>query len=242
MKTITLMEMLKAGVHFGHKTSLWNPKMSQYIFTQRNNIHILDLEKTHQKLNEALNFAKDIASKGGNVLFVGTKRQAKEEVRKAAESCGMPYVVTRWLGGTFTNFRTIQKTIKKMEKYEKMIADGEISKYTKKEQLMIARELEKMKSFFSGIKDMKKLPDAIFVLDSKYDHIPVEEARQSKVKVIGLVDTNSDPTKIDFVIPSNDDAIKVIAFMASTMAEAINEGKAKYGQTIVTAERAEIKA
>jgi small subunit ribosomal protein S2 len=162
---------------------------------QRNNIHILDLEKTKNKLTEALEFAKETASMGGTILFVGTKRQAKEEVRKAAESCGMPYVVTRWLGGTFTNFRTIQRTIKKMERYEKMIADGEISKYTKKEQLMIAREVEKMKTFFSGIKEMKKLPEAIFVLDTKYDHIPVEEARQSKVKVIGIVDTNSDPTK-----------------------------------------------
>src|SRR3989344_4377478 len=200
MRNITLMEMLKAGVHFGHKKSLWNPKMAPYIFTTRNGIHILDLEKTHTKLAEALDFAREIAAKGGTILFVGTKRQAKEEVRKAAESCGMPYVVTRWLGGTFTNFRTIQRTIKKMEKYEKMIESNEISKYTKKEQLMIKRELEKMKSFFSGIKDMKKLPDAIFVLDTKYDHIPVEEARQTKVKVVGLVGTNSDPTKVDFVI------------------------------------------
>jgi len=233
MKPITLMDMLKAGVHFGHKKSLWNPKMSSYIYATRNNIHILDLEKTKNKLNDALNFARDTAARGGSILFVGTKRQAKEEVRKAAESCSMPYVVTRWLGGTFTNFRTIQRTIKKMEKYEKMIADGEIKKYTKKEQLMIAREVEKMKTFFSGIKEMKKLPDAIFVLDTKYDHIPVEEARLSKVKVIGLVDTNADPTKIDYIIPSNDDAIKVISFMAQTMAEAINEGRNKMAQNIM---------
>ncbi len=234
MRNISLMEMLKAGVHFGHKTSLWNPKMAPFIYTQRNNIHILDLEKTKQKLNDALDFAQDVASKGGSILFVGTKRQAKEEVRRAAESCGMPYVVTRWLGGTFTNFRTIQRTIKKMERYERMMADGEIKKYTKKEQLMIGREVEKMKNFFSGIKDMKKLPDAIFVLDTKYDHIPVEEARLSKVKVIGLVDTNSDPTKIDYVIPSNDDAIKVISYMAAVMAEAINEGRSKMATTIMT--------
>ncbi len=234
MRTINLMEMLKAGVHFGHKTSLWNPKMAPFIYTQRNNIHVLDLEKTRTKLNDALNFARDLAARGGTILFVGTKRQAKEEVRKAAESAGMPYVVTRWLGGTFTNFRTIQRTIKKMEKYEKMIESNEISKYTKKEQLMIKRELEKMKNFFSGIKDMKKLPDAIFVLDTKYDHIPVEEARQTKVKVVGLVDTNSDPTKVDYVIPSNDDAIKVITFMAQVMAEAVNEGKTKFAQTVVT--------
>ncbi|HEX9502748.1 MAG TPA: 30S ribosomal protein S2 [Patescibacteria group bacterium] len=233
MKTINLMEMLKAGVHFGHKTSLWNPKMASYIYTQRNNIHILDLEKTRKKLTEALNFAKETVARGGTVLFVGTKRQAKEEVRKAAESCNMPYVVTRWLGGTFTNFRTIQRTIKKMEKMEKMIESGEIKKYTKKEQLMIAREVEKMKTFFSGIKDMKKLPEAIFVLDTKYDHIPVEEARQSKVKVIGLVDTNSDPTNVDYMIPSNDDAIKVISYMTSVMADAINEGRNNMAQTIM---------
>src|SRR5258708_41344 len=233
MKTINLMEMLKAGVHFGHKTSLWNPKMASYIYTQRNNIHILDLEKTRLKLNEALNFAKEVVAKGGTILFVGTKRQAKEEVRKAAEAANMPYVVTRWLGGTFTNFRTIQRTIKKMEKLEKMMETGEIKKYTKKEQLMIAREVEKMKTFFSGIKDMKKLPDAIFVLDTKYDHIPVEEARLSKVKIIGLVDTNADPTNVDYMIPSNDDAIKVIAYMTSVMADAINEGRNNMAQTIM---------
>ena len=241
MRNITLMEMLKAGVHFGHKKSLWNPKMASYIFTTRNSTHIFDLEKTKLKLHEALNFAKSVTAAGGTVLFVGTKRQAKEEVRKAAESCGMPYVVTRWLGGTFTNFRTIQRTIKKMDRYEKMIADGEIKKYTKKEQLMIARELEKMKTFFSGIKDMKKLPEAIFVLDSKYDHIPVEEARQSKVKVIGIVDTNSDPTKVDYVIPSNDDAIKVISFMAQAMAEAVNDGRSQIVHVAPLAEPAATK-
>jgi small subunit ribosomal protein S2 len=228
------MDMLKAGVHFGHKKSLWNPKMAPYIYTTRNGIHILDLEKTKSKLNDALSFAKDVASKGGIILFVGTKRQAKEAVRKAATSCGMPYIVTRWLGGTFTNFRTIQRTIKKMERLEKMIADGEIGKYTKKEQLMIKREVEKMRTFFSGIKDMKKLPEAIFVVDTKYDHIPVEEAKQSKVKVVGLVDTNSDPTKVDYVIPSNDDATKVIVFMTEAMANAVSEGRGQMADNIVT--------
>ena len=232
------MEMLKAGVHFGHKTSLWNPKMSSYIYTQRNNIHILDLEKTKQRLSAALDFVRDVASRGGLVLFVGTKRQAKDEVRRAAESCGMQYVVTRWLGGTFTNFKTIQKTIKKMERLEKLIENGEITKYTKKEQLMIKREVEKMKTFFSGIKDLKRLPEAIFVLDVKYDHIPVTEAKQSKVKVIGLVDTNSDPDNVDYVIPSNDDAIKVISYMANAVAEAVAEGRSKFVQNVVTSEKA----
>ncbi|MBI4363640.1 MAG: 30S ribosomal protein S2 [Candidatus Doudnabacteria bacterium] len=236
MRDITLMEMLKAGVHFGHRTSLWNPKMKPYIFTQRNNIHIFDLEKTKQKLDAAVKFAKDLASKGGIILFVGTKRQAKGEVKKAAEAAGMPYVTTRWLGGTFTNFKTIQRTIKKMERLERLVEGGEIAKYTKKEQLMIKREIEKMKNFFSGIKEMKRLPDAIFVLDVKYDKIPVKEANQTGVKVIGLVDTNADPTGVDYVIPSNDDAIKVISFMASVMAEAIHEGKAKFAETVAVAE------
>lgn len=240
MKNITLMEMLKAGVHFGHKKSLWNPKMASYIFTTRNNIHILDLEKTRKKLLEALEYAKSVASRGGTVMFVGTKRQAKEVVKAAAESCGCPYVVTRWLGGTFTNFRTIQRSIKKMERYEKMIESGEISKYTKKEQLMIKREVEKMGSFFSGIKDMKKLPDAIFVLDVKYDKIPVTEAKATKVKVIGVVDTNADPTFVDYMIPSNDDAIKVIQFMANVFAEAIKEGKASAASPVVVTESAAI--
>lgn len=232
MKNINLMEMLKAGVHFGHKTSSWNPKMAPFIFTQRNNIHILDLEKTRLKLIDALNFAKDVAARGGTVLFVGTKRQAKDVVRKAAESCGMPYVVARWLGGTFTNFRTIQRTIKKMEKFEKLINDGEISKYTKKEQLMIKRDYEKLKVFFSGIKEMKKLPEAIFVSDVKYDHIPVKEAKLAKVKIIGVVDTNSDPSGIDYMIPANDDAIKVIQLISTAVADAVNEGRAQL--TVIT--------
>ncbi len=240
MKSITLMEMLKAGVHFGHKKSLWNPKMASFIFTTRNNIHILDLEKTRKKLLEALEYAQEVASKGGSILFIGTKRQSKDAVKSAAEAAGMPYVVTRWLGGTFTNFRTIQRSIKKMDKYEKMIESGEISKYTKKEQLMIKRELEKMKSFFSGIKEMKKLPDAVFVLDVKHDNIPVKEARASKVKVIGVVDTNSDPTEVDYLIPSNDDAIKVIQFLAAAFAEAINEGKANAASPVVVTESAAI--
>ncbi|MBI2356281.1 MAG: 30S ribosomal protein S2 [Candidatus Doudnabacteria bacterium] len=240
MKNITLMEMLKAGVHFGHKKSLWNPKMAPYIFTTRNNIHIFDLEKTKKKLMEALQFASDTAFRGGTILFVGTKRQAKDAVRKAAEACGMPYVVERWLGGTFTNFRTIQRTIKKMEKYEKMTESGEISKYTKKEQLMIKREIEKMKLFFSGVREMKKLPDAIFVFDVKYDNIPVKEASASKVKVVGLVDTNADPSLVDYVIPSNDDAIKVIEFMGTALSEAINEGKSKAAAAVMVSEQAAI--
>lgn len=226
MKEITLPELLKSGAHFGHQTSRWNPKMSQYIFTVRNNIHILDLEKTRAKLLDAMTFAKEVAAKGGLVLFVGTKRQSKDAVRNAAIASGMPYVTTRWLGGTFTNFRTIQKSIKKMERYETQKASGELDQhYTKKERLMVDRELAKMKILFEGIKDMKKLPEAIFVFDINHDEIAFTEARKSKVKIIGIVDTNSNPDGVDYPIPSNDDAIKTVQLIAQAMADAILEGK-----------------
>jgi small subunit ribosomal protein S2 len=226
MKDITLSELLKSGAHFGHQKSRWNPKMAPFIFTVRNNIHILDLAKTREKLLAAMNFAKDVASKGGTILFVGTKRQSKDHVRKAAVASGMPYVVTRWLGGTFTNFRTIQKTIKKMERYENLKATGELEKnYTKKERLLIERELVKLKTLFEGIKDLRKLPEAIMVFDINYDEIAVTEARKSKVKIIGVVDTNSDPEGIDYPIPSNDDAIKAIGLVAEAISDAVQDGK-----------------
>lgn len=229
MKDIQLPDLLKSGAHFGHQTSRWNPKMKPYIFTVRNNIHIMDLEKTRSKLLDAMTFVKETAAKGGVVLFVGTKRQSKEAVKNAAIAAGMPYVVTRWLGGTFTNFRTIQKTIKKMERYENMKASGELEKnYTKKERLMIERELVKMKTLFEGIKDMRKLPEAIVIFDVSYDRIALEEARKSKVKVVGLVDTNSDPDGVDYVIPSNDDAIKAIQFIADALSGAIVDGKKNF--------------
>lgn len=226
MKDIQLSDLLKAGAHFGHQTSRWNPKMKPYIFTVRNNIHIMDLEKTRSKLMDAMTFVRDVAAKGGLVLFVGTKRQSKTAVRNAAIAAGMPYIVTRWLGGTFTNFRTIQKTIKKMEKYEGMIATGELEKnYTKKEKLMIERELVKMKTLFEGIKEMRKLPEAIIIFDVKHDEIAFEEAKKSKVKIVGLVDTNSSPDNVDYVIPTNDDAIKAVQYVADALADAVAEGK-----------------
>lgn len=226
MKDVSLSDLLKSGAHFGHQTSRWNPKMKPYIYTVRNDIYILDLAATRKKLLEAMAFVKDVAQKGGTVLFVGTKRQAKAEVKAAAQACGMPFVVTRWLGGTFTNFRTIQKTIKKMEKYESQKATGEMEKnYTKKERLMIERELVKMHSLFEGIKDMRKLPEAVVILDVKYDEIALIEAQKSNVKIVGVVDTNSSPDKIDYVIPSNDDAIKVISLIAQALSGAIVEGK-----------------
>jgi small subunit ribosomal protein S2 len=236
MKDITLLELLKSGAHFGHTTSRWNPKMKPYIFTVRNNIHILDLEKTKKALIKAAKFAQDLSGQGKTLLFVGTKRQGKDIVKKTALACGMPYVNVRWLGGTFTNFKTIQKTIRKMEKLEAQKASGELeSHYTKKERLMIEREIEKLKKLFEGIQNMKKLPDAIFVSDVKHDSIAVTEARKSKVKIIGLVDTNCSPEGIDYPIPCNDDATKVIDLMCGIISEAVVEGRST--QTMVVKEQ-----
>lgn len=226
MRDVTLLELLKTGAHFGHTTSRWNPKMKPYIFTTRNNIHILDLEQTKKALEKAAKFAKELSGRGGTLLFVGTKRQSKEILKAAAIAAGMPYVNVRWLGGTFTNFKTIQKTIRKLEKLESQKASGELEQhYTKKERLMVEREIEKMKKLFEGIQNMKKLPDAIFVTDVKHDAIAVKEAQKSKVKIIGLVDTNCSPENIDYPIPCNDDATKVIELMTSIIAEAVTEGR-----------------
>lgn len=229
MKDISLLELLKSGAHFGHKTSRWNPKMKPYIFTVRNDIHILDLEKTRQGLLKAASFASDVAGKGGIILFVGTKRQARDIVRVQAEAAGMPYVTVRWLGGTFTNFKTIQRTIRKLEKLQELKASGELeTKYTKKERLLIEREIEKLKKLFEGIKGMKRLPDAIFVTDVNYDEIAVKEAKKQGVKIIGVVDSNSSPEGVDCVIPCNDDATQAIALVSTIIAEAVNEGRNRY--------------
>jgi len=226
MKDISLLELLKSGAHFGHTTSRWNPKMKPYIFTTRNNIHILDLEKTKIALMKAAQFAKEVAAKGGTVLFIGTKKQAKDILKNAAIACGMPYVNVRWLGGTFTNFRTIQKTIRKLEKLESMKASGELeSHFTKKERLMVEREIEKLKKLFEGIASMKKIPEAIFVTDVKHENIAVKEAQKSKVKIIGLLDTNCDPTEIDYPIPCNDDATKAIELMCNFISGSIQEAR-----------------
>ena len=223
MREITLLELLKSGAHFGHTTSRWNPKMKPYIFTVRNDIHILDLEQTKKALIKATKFAQDVAGKGGTILFVGTKRQSKATLQAAAKACNMPYVNVRWLGGTFTNFRTIQKTIRKLENLK---ASGELqSHYTKKERLLIEREIEKLKKLFEGISGMKKLPDAIFVTDVKHDMIAVTEAQKSKIKIIGIVDTNSNPDGLDYPIPCNDDATKAVELVCQLMAEAITEAR-----------------
>ena len=224
----TIEELLDAGVHFGHLSSRWNPKMKPFIFTTRNRIHIINLERTLDELKSALDHMKAIAKAGGTVLFVGTKRQAKDEVRAAAESCGMPFVTIRWLGGTFTNFRTIQKTIKKLETLNKLSVSEDFEvKYTKKERLLIEREIAKLENLFSGIKTMKKIPEAMFVVYSNHDKNAVKEARAAKVKVIGMADTNVDPTQIDYLIPANDDAIKSISLVVKLAAQAVNEGRAE---------------
>lgn len=223
MKNITLQEMLKAGVHFGHQTSRWHPKMEPYIFCQREGIHIIDLQKTQEKLKEALEFIKKLASSGKKILFVGTKKQAKEIVKKAAESCQMPYIIERWLGGTFTNFKTIHKQIVKLRDLEKKQKLGEFNKYTKKEQLLISEEIARLERFLGGIKELDELPGAVFVVDAVRDALPVKEARRVNIPVVALVDTNANPELIDWPIPSNDDAIKVIELMVNTVAEVIKE-------------------
>ncbi len=226
MQYPTLEQLLQAGVHFGHVSSRWNPKMKPFIFATQNKIHVINLEKTLESLGRALDFVKSQAAGGGTILFVGTKRQAKEEVKKAALSCGMPYATVRWLGGTFTNFKTIQKTIRKLDKLQKLRASPDFEeKYTKKERLLLEREIEKLSNLFSGIKNLKKLPEAIFVVDVNHDEIAVSEARAMGIKVVGLVDTNSDPELVDYPIPSNDDAIKAISLMSELVAQAVNEGR-----------------
>lgn len=200
--------------------------MKPYIYTVRSGIHILDLEKTKQALAKALDFVKDTAAKGGTILFVGTKKQTRDIIKQAATDCGMPYVNVRWLGGTFTNFRTIQKTIRKLEKLESMKATGELeSHYTKKERLMVEREIEKLKKLFEGIQNMKRLPEAVFVTDIKHEDIAVTEAKKSKVKVIGLVDTNCDPARADYPIPCNDDATKAVELICNAISEAIKTSR-----------------
>src|SRR3989344_8708457 len=238
----SLEELLTAGVHFGHLSSRWNPKMQRYIFATRNRIHVINLEKTLEQLKKALDYVHSVAKNGGQVLFVGTKRQAKDAVKKAAQSCGMPYVAIRWLGGTFTNFKTIQKTIKKLERLQKLSVSPDFeTKYIKKERLLIEREIAKLANLFEGIKDLKKVPEAIFVVDINHDKIAVTEAKKTGIKVIGLVDTNSDPESINYVIPSNDDSIKAISLMCNVIADAINEGKLEILAAVSPAQAPEVK-
>lgn len=224
MPKVTMRQMLEAGVHFGHQTRYWNPKMGQFIFGERNKIHIINLEQSLPMFNEAMNFVGKLASKGGKVMFVGTKRSARDAVREAAISCKMPYVNHRWLGGMLTNFKTVKGSIKRLKDLEKMAEDGTFQKLGKKEILTLTREAEKLERSLGGIKDMRGLPDAIFVIDVGYEKIAVQEANKLGIPVIGVVDTNNSLQGVDYVIPGNDDAIRAIQLYVAATSDAINEG------------------
>ena len=225
MSVISMKQLLEAGVHFGHQTRRWNPKMGQYIYTERNGIHIIDLQKTVGKIDEAYKAMSDIIADGGTVLFVGTKKQAQDTVKQEAERCGMYYVNERWLGGMLTNHKTISKRIDRLEEIREMQADGTINKYAKKEALKMMAEADKLEKYLGGIKDMKGMPGAIFVVDPKKERIAVKEARILGIPVVGIVDTNCDPDDVDYIIPANDDAIRAVKLITSCMADAIVEAK-----------------
>ena len=228
MSVISMKKLLEVGVHFGHQTKRWNPKMAPYIFTSRNGIYIIDLKKSSDKLDEAYQAMKEIAEKGGKVLFVGTKKQAQEAVQTEAERSGSYFVNSRWLGGTLTNFKTIQKRIKRLIELEKMEEDGTFDVLPKKEVIQLKKEQEKLEKNLGGIKNMKRIPDAIFIVDPKKEAICVQEAHILGIPLIGIVDTNCDPEEIDYVIPGNDDAIRAVKLIVSKMADAViaaNQGE-----------------
>ena len=225
MAVVTMRQMLEAGVHFGHQTRRWNPKMKRFIFGERNGIYIIDLDQTLTRAEAAYRFTRDLAAKGGTVLFIGTKKQAQDPIREYADKCGMPYINERWLGGMLTNFETIHKRVQKMMEYERMRAAGEFEAMPKKEALLLTRELEKLQKNLGGIRGMIKRPDAIFVLDTKKEHIGVTEANKLGIPVIAVVDTNVDPDVVQFPIPGNDDAIRANALMCHVIAEAVLEGR-----------------
>lgn len=225
MAVISMKQLLEAGVHFGHQTRRWNPKMGKYIFTERNGIYIIDLQKTVKKVEEAYAFFREIAGDGGKVLFVGTKKQAQEAVKEEAQRCGMYYVNERWLGGTLTNFQTIQKRINRLHELIKKEENEEFAVLPKKEISKLHAEREKLERFLGGIKDLKQVPDALFVIDPRKERIAVSEARKLKIPIVAIVDTNCDPDEIDYVIPGNDDAIRAVKLLTAKMADAILEGR-----------------
>ena len=228
MPSELIKQLLEAGVHFGHQTKRWNPKMAKFIFDQRSGIYIIDLEKTEECLNKARDFLLELASKGEVILFVGTKRQAKEVITQEATRCGMYYVSERWLGGLLTNFPTIQKSINRLKEIEKMKQEGEFSKFTKKEVAGLEKEMEKLNKNFGGIKNMEKLPQALFIVDVKKEETAVAEAKRLKIPIVALIDTNSNPEDIDYSIPGNDDAIKSISLVTKVLADAVMEGRKNF--------------
>ena len=225
-----------SGVHFGHQTRRWNPKMAKYIFTERNGIYIIDLQKTVKKLDEAYSFVRDTATAGGSILFVGTKKQAQDSVREEATRCGMHYVNARWLGGMLTNFRTIRRRIDRMEQINKMREDGTFDMLPKKEVAKLELELEKLEKFLGGIKEMKQLPGALFIVDPRKERIAVAEAKKLGIPIVAIVDTNCDPDEIDYVIPGNDDAIRAVKLISATVANAIIEGREGQTEAVEEAE------
>ncbi len=225
MAVISMKQLLEAGVHFGHQTRRWNPKMAPYIFTERNGIYIIDLQKTVKKIDIAYNFLRDVAASGKSILFVGTKKQAQEAMRDEAIRCNMFYVNERWLGGMLTNYQTIQKRISRLRQLEKMENDGTFDVLPKKEVLSLRHEMSRLTKFLAGIKDMGKLPGALFVIDPRKEHIAVLEARKLNIPIVGVVDTNCDPDEIDYIIPGNDDAIRAVKLLTAKMADAVLEGR-----------------
>lgn len=225
MAVISMKQLLEAGVHFGHQTRRWNPKMATYIFTERNGIYIIDLQKTVKKVDEAYNFVKSVAADGGTILFVGTKKQAQDAIKEEAVRCGMYYISQRWLGGLLTNFRTIRSRVERLKKIESMSMDGSYEVLPKKEVLELEKERERLEKFLSGIREMNRMPDAIFIVDPRKERIAVAEARKLEIPIVAIVDTNCDPDEVDYVIPGNDDAIRAVRLLAGKMADAVIEGR-----------------
>ncbi|MBR5590695.1 MAG: 30S ribosomal protein S2 [Anaerotignum sp.] len=225
MSSVSMKQLLEAGVHFGHQTRRWNPKMAKYIFTERNGIYIIDLQKTVKMLDAAYDFIREVSAEGGEILFVGTKKQAQEAIREEAERCGMHFVNARWLGGMLTNYKTIQKRIARLEQLNKMKEDGTFDLLPKKEVIKLELEIEKLEKFMGGIKNMGKLPKAMFIVDTRKEKIAVAEAKNLGIPVVAIVDTNCDPDEVDYVIPGNDDAIRAVKLIAGAMADAIIEGR-----------------
>ena len=233
--SVTMRQMLEAGVHFGHQTRFWNPRMAPYIFGQRNKIHIVNLEKTMAKYNEAMEFVRKLAANRGNIMFVSTKRQAREIIAEEAQRAGMPYVDERWLGGMLTNFKTVKQSIKRLKEVEAMMEDGSIERLSKREALTVRRELEKLQKSIGGIKDMGGLPDALFVIDVGYHKIAITEAKKLGIPVVAVVDTNHSPEGVDYIIPGNDDSSRAIRLYARGVADAVLQGRSQVLQEIVDA-------
>ena len=242
MSVVSMKQLLEAGVHFGHQTRRWNPKMAEYIYMERNGIYIIDLQKTVKKLEEAYNFVRDLAANGQSVLFVGTKKQAQDAVKEEAERVGMYYVNARWLGGMLTNFKTMRTRVDRLAQLKKMQEDGTFDMLPKKEVMKLLGDMEKLEKYLGGVKEMKKLPGALFVIDPRKEHNAIAEARKLHIPIVAIVDTNCDPDEVDYVIPGNDDAIRAIRLISATMANAVQEGRqgedAEVAETVEAAEAA----